>query len=60
MVESAYQPPGQEAQDQHSGGALERPTQSQKMDFPIIGCPCPFITRMAQWGSPRKRSFVPA
>lgn len=58
MGGSSHQPREPEAQGQYRGGVPERLTQSQGMDFPIIGCRCPFITRMAQWGFSRKRFSI--
>lgn len=58
MGGSSHRPREPEAQGQYRGGVPERLTQSQGMDFPIIGCRCPFITRMAQWGFSRKRFSI--
>lgn len=46
-----------EAQGQHRRvpQRARKPTQPQEMGFPVTGCHCPFITRMAQWPPLGKR-----
>lgn len=55
-MESSYQPPEQEALGQHRGHAPERPTQSQEMDFPKIGCLYPFPPGRPSGAPPRTTS----